>query len=965
MKKYKKGGTIALLSVSSVLLVGALVVDVLMLSTFERSISKVFIDKSTDLYDKDDAFANALDVAEEIADEGEVLLENDGVLPLKNTTKINVLGVRSEDIVWGGSGSGGSAYKEPRVRLEDALKDEGFEPNPDLVAGYKELQSTSTGGFNAGFGNNERAATAELATAYNQEFFYTGNRSFESLASYSDTALIVLGRAGGEGNDLPLNLGEQVENTPDVDKDKHYLELNEAEKSLIEESKKAFKKVIVVINSSNAMELGFLQSDSPSPDSTGDIDAAIWIGGPGHVGTKSLAKILKGEVNPSGRLTDTYPYDVEATPALNNFPSRTYTNSSDCFPNYDNHPAYFINYQEGIYVGYRYYETADSFSYTTLDGQTRTNQSYDDTVQYPFGYGLSYTDFTYEVTASKADGSDIKEDDTLSFNITVTNDGDVAGKDVVELYYTPSYNSTSKIQKSDVNLIGFAKTPMIQPHASETVTIEVAVSDMASYDDLKYYTTTGSYVLESGDYNFSVRSDAHTVIQDFDYNLEETYVYQDEEAKKVEGVNYIGKRDSDEEVAINRFDDARGDFEFATRENGFHTDKAVDKEATAEQLEAFRTAMDLGDYEKDGDVAPEWGVTLPEKITLFDMQDIPYDDPSWDDFLSQLSLDDLDGFLATNGWGSAAVASIDKAQTYDMDGPSGISYVFDSFIGTVTYETVAYPAPVVLASTWNKDLATKFGDAISKEGQAWNVSGWYAPGANIHRTPFDGRNFEYYSEDPFISGVMMTNTVQAVQNNGMYAYMKHFVLNETETNRHYGLCTWVSEQSLREIYAKPFEMAVKDADATAMMSAYNNIGTTWAGASKALLQDMLRGEWGFVGTVLTDNLEDHGFMNIEKAILNGGTSLLCNGMFASQNINNLKQTATGQLALKEAAHQYLYTIANSFVPGMKIETAPWKIITISVSAVVYVIAALGYGWAIFRIVKNKRNSSPDDEQANA
>ena len=955
MKKAKKGGTIALVAISSILLVGAVVTDVLTLSTFEKSIEKVFVNKSTDLFDKDEAFDNGIAVAEELASEGQVLLENDGVLPMTSANKkINVLGVRSEDPVWGGSGSGGMIYTEPKVELIDALKEEGFEPNETLANAYKELKTASAGGFSASFANHEVAATQELANTLGQNFFYTGDLAFDKLAEYSDTALVILSRAGGEGSDLPRSLTE-VEGTNAVDQNKHYLELNEAEKSLIEQAKTTFKKVIVVINSSNAMELGFLESENPSPEATGDIDAAVWIGGPGHVGFKALAKILNGKVNPSGRLTDTYPYEVEATPALANFGSFTYTNSGQCFPNYDNHPAYFINYQEGIYVGYRYFETAESFTYTTFEGETRNAQSYEDTVQYPFGYGLSYTTFDYEVTAEKGEDTSFGKDEIFTFNVKVTNTGDVAGKTSFGLYYSAPYSTDSKIQKSAISLGDFVKTSLLQPGSSETVSVSIEAEDMASYDDLKYYTSTGSYVLEEGEYTLSIRDNVHHALDSFDYILNDTIVYQDSNAGTKDGVDYVGKRTSDNVVAINRFDDARGDdFEYATRENGYATETPSDKEATAEQLEIFANAMDLGDYENPDDVAPEWGVKLDEPITLFDVQGWDYDDPDWEAFLSQLSLDDLDGFLATNGWGSSAVESIEKAQTVDMDGPSGINYVFESFMGTCSYDTVSYPSPVVIASTWNKDLATKFGDAISKEGQAWGVSGWYAPGANIHRTPFDGRNFEYYSEDPVLSGIMCANSVAAVQENGMYAYIKHFVLNETETNRHYGLCTWFNEQSLREIYAVPFEMAVKDGKSRAIMSSYNNLGTTWAGCSRALLQEMLRDEWGFLGTVLTDNLEDHGFMNIEKAILNGGTSLLCNGMFSSQSIDQLKETATGQLALREAAHQYLYTIANSFVPGMKIQTAPWKVIVISISTVVYVLAAAGYVWAIIRILGNKK-----------
>ena len=960
MKKIKKGKTIALLAVSTTLLVAAVVVDSLTLGTFANSIDKVFVKKDTDLISKTEATDNAKKVAEAISDEGEVLLKNDGALPLSNTSKINVLGYRSENIIWGGSGSGGSSYAGLRVDLDTAFANVGITVNPALSAAYKKVEISGQTGFSASFANDERAANAELATTYGQTFFYQGDLAFDKLADYSDTALIVLSRAGGEGSDLPTDLSKEA-NFNAVDHDKSYLELTEAEKSLVAESKATFKKVIVVINSSNAMELGFL-GDTGSKDTTGDIDAAVWIGGPGNFGLNSLAKIITGEVNPSGKLVDTYPYEVEANPALNNFGSFTYTNSNQCFTNYDSHSAYFIDYQEGIYVGYKYYETADSFTYTTFDGASRVNQSYKDTIQYPFGYGLSYTSFSYEVTSSKADDSAINRNDELSIKVKVTNTGSVKGKESVQLYYGAPYNSSSKIQKSKTNLIGFAKTDELEPGASQTLEVKANVEDMASYDDLKYYSSTGSYVLENGQYNLSIRSDAHDVIKSYNYNLDKTVVYNDSSSKSQDNCEYVGKRSSDKELAVNRFDEARGtDFTYATRENQFATSRPSDKEATSAELAAFNSAMDLGDYEVSTDVAPFWGQTLETPLSLFDMKGADYDSSDWDSFLSQLTLTDLDAILANNGWGSAAISAIAKPQTYDMDGPAGISYVFDAFMGTVTYETVSYPASVVLASTWNATLATAYGDSVSKEGQAWNVSGWYAPGANIHRTQFDGRNFEYYSEDGYLSGVFLTNSVTAAQNNGMYAYMKHFVLNETETNRHYGLCTWFSEQSLRETYMKPFEMAVKSGNATALMSSYNNLGTTWAGDDKALLTDTLRGEWGFKGMVLTDNLEDHGFMNIQKAILNGGTSLLCNGLFAKQGIDDLKKTATGQKYLKEAAHQYMYTVSNSFVPGLKIVQSTWKVIDVTVSCIVYGLALAGLGWGISRLIKSKKQEEQGKE----
>ena len=321
------------------------------------------------------------------------------------------------------------------------------------------------------------------------------------------------------------------------------------------------------------------------------------------------------------------------------------------------------------------------------------------------------------------------------------------------------------------------------------------------------------------------------------------------------------------------------------------------------------------------------------------MEGLAYDDAQWDKLLDQLTLDDMYKLLGADGWGSAAVDDIGKGQTYEMDGPAALSYVFDAFMGTCTYKTVTYPAEVLLAATWNVDLASEFGDAISQEGKAWNISGWYAPGANTHRNAFAGRNFEYYSEDGFLSGSMSAATVGAAEKNGMYCYIKHFALNERETWRHYGLCTWADEQAMREIYFVPFEKAVKEGGSTAVMSSYNNIGTTWAGASTALLTNVLRNEWGFIGTVITDNNEEHGFMDIEKAVLAGGTNLLFG--WGTKTFDNLSQTATGQLKMREAAHQYLYTLANSYGVDVDAPVPMWRTPALVGSVIVYVLVLAG------------------------
>lgn len=953
MKKERSGKKpIRLLTVLTCLaLVIALVADILMFGVFAGSLDKAFPGSNLNREEADAAYQNGLSIAQAIEEEGAVLLENNGTLPLDTATrKINLLGYTSVAPVYGGTGSGGSSYTANRTDFVSAFTQAGFEVNPALVTLYNSNADSGENTFTVDFSINELPATQELASAMGTDFKYTGDCSFEAMQEYSDTAVIVFSRKGGEGNDLPTIMTEYTSYAPD--QEKHYLELNSAELSLVDRAKETFGTVIILINSGNAMEMGFVDGASQgAPGATGDIDAALWIGDPGDVGTKGVVNLLTGAVNPSGRTPDIYPYAVETTPSYYNFDTYEYTNSHECFAAFESHPAYLVEYQEGIYVGYRYYETRESYDYTSREGEQFTGLSYDDVVQYPFGYGLSYTTFEWDVEAA-APGI-ITETDTLKFNVTVTNTGSTAGKDVVELYYAAPYYSAAQggsgIQKAGAVLGGFAKTNLLEPGQSETVTIELPVERMASYDDLRYYSANGSYVLEAGEYAVSLRIDSHHVKDNasYTYTLDQNVVYADQGSAA--NSRYVGKRSTDLVTAENHFDDVAGDIAYLSRDN-WEIVGGSSKEATAEQLEAFRNALVIDEsFVDSSDTAPTLGAK--NGIVLKDMKGLAYDDAKWSDFLDQLTLQDMYNMLGANGWGSAEAPSIGKPQTYDMDGPSALSYVFDAFMGTCTYETVSYPCQTLLAASWNVDLADAYGEAISKEGEAWDISGWYAPGLNTHRTPFLGRNFEYYSEDGFLAGSMATRIIARAEENGMYCYMKHFALNERETWRHYGLCTWASEQAIRELYFVPFEMAVKEGGSTAVMSSYNNLGTTWAGASHALLTDVLRNEWGFVGTVLTDNNEEHGFMDVEQTVLAGGTSLLYG--WGVKTFDTLSKTASGQLKMREAAHQYLYTIANSYATEITSPTPAWRLPAILGSAALYALAIAGIIVITLRVKKNK------------
>lgn len=540
-------------------------------------------------------------------------------------------------------------------------------------------------------------------------------------------------------------------------------------------------------------------------------------------------------------------YDLTATPTWNNFHAFSYTNADEFaaagFMIKSTTPR-FINYNESIYVGYRFYETAAAEG--VIDYAT--------TVQYPFGYGLSYTRFSQTMSDLTVDG-----EGNISLDVTVTNTGSVAGKDVVEVYYNPPYTNGG-IEKSTANLIAFDKTEMLEPGASETITITFKAEDMASYDA----DVNKAYVLEAGDYIISINSDSHTVIDSRTYNVPSTIVYGEGNA-----------RSTDATVATNQFDFADGGVTYLSRADGFaNYAEATAAPASYEMSDELKASFinngnyDPNEYNNADDVMLTTGVS--NGLQLVDMRGVDYDDAQWDIFLDQLTINDMDTLIALGGYQTAAVPSIGKVQTYDCDGPASIN---NNFTGV---GSVGFPSAVMIASTWNPDLASEFGRSIGKMADEMNTTGWYAPAMNNHRSAFAGRNFEYYSEDGVLSGKMAAKAIQGAEEFGVYAYMKHFALNDQEANRCDMLCTWSDEQSIREIYLKPFEISVKEGGCDAVMSSFNYIGHKWAGACDELLNKVLRDEWGFVGMVLTGYFGVYGYMDADQAIRNGTDFCLVN-----------------------------------------------------------------------------------------
>lgn len=835
--------------------------------------------------------ASATQLCENIADEGIVLLDNDGTLPMAKNSKLNVFGWASTNPCYGGTGSGALSDAYPTVTLLEGLKNAGFELNTELSDFYTSYRADRP---EVGMFSQDWTLPEPEAAQYTDEMM-------NNAKAFSDTAMVVITRVGGEGADLPTDVSQVTYDAGhsynDFEPGDHYLQLSKTEKDMIDLVCKNFDKVVVVYNGANAMELGWVKDYS-------QIKSVVWCAGTGQSGFNALGSILCGDVNPSGRTIDTFVYDLTQTPTANNFGNFTYTNMDEFKASSfgaDTIPA-FVNYVEGIYVGYKFYETA------AAEGLI----DYDKTVVYPFGRGLSYTTFTQTLNSvTEADG-------TITVDVTVTNTGSASGKEVVEVYYNPPYTNGG-IEKASANLIGFAKTSELAPGASENVTVTFKAEDMASYDTYG----KGCYVLEKGDYVISINADSHTVLDSKVYNVASDIVY-----------DASNKRESDVEVADNKFDFAEGNVTYLSRADGFAnyaeaTAAPADFELPAEAKATFYNNSNWNpeDFNNADDVAPTTGAK--NGLKLKDMVGVDYNDAQWDTFLNQLTVSDMDSLIALGGYQSVAVSSIGKVQAIDCDGPASINNNFTQ------QGSIGFPSAVMIAATWNTDLAHDFGTSIGKMADDMDVSGWYAPAMNIHRSAFAGRNFEYYSEDGVLSGAMAANAIMGSQEQGVYAFMKHFALNDQETNRCGMLCTWSNEQAIREIYLKPFEISVKDADCHAVMSSFNYIGTRWTGGCKELLKNVLRGEWGFVGFVETDYFGVSGYMTADQCVRNGNDLMLCTTGNDFNTVTVL--TNSSKQALRESAKNILYTVVNSRAyaeenlnPGM----AKWQIVLIGADVLV-------------------------------
>ncbi len=848
----------------------------------------------------DETVSASKDVIRKVGEEGLVLVKNTGILPLSGGTNLNVFGWSSTNPIFGGTGSG-SSDASSAVGILQSLKDAGFTTNEELTklyTGYRADRPVID------MNTQDWTLPEPTADAYTDSVM-------SQAKSFSDTAVIVISRSGGENADLPTdmyavihgtyNIENEVSYAPDnydyfkgsyknngsyddFEQGEHYLELSVTEENMVEKVCSEFSNVVVIINANNAMELGWVD-EYPS------IGAVILAPGAGNTGFAGLGKIISGEVNPSGRTADTYVKDLTKTPTWNNFGNFAYSNVDDLRQQLvQNDAAYqgamgFVNYVEGIYVGYKFYETA------AQEGLI----NYDEYVQYPFGYGLSYTTFTQAIE-NFSDGGD-----TVSFDVKVTNTGSTAGKDVVEVYFEPPYTNGG-IEKASVNLIQFGKTQILEPNASESIHFDIPKEDFAAYDSDGVKVSGGGYILEAGEYTVSVRSGSHTVLDEAAFTVDAD-------------IDYSAGRSSDKTPAVNQFQDySRGDFVQLSRADGFanYDEATAAPAASAYEMSAeTRSSVEANSfgfydptlYDNAGDAMPTLGAQ--NGLKLIDLVGKDYNDPQWEQLLDQLTFQDMVTMINIGGWQTAAVDSVGKVATSDCDGPAGLS----NFVPGA-YRT-AYPSEVLMAQTWNKDLIYEMGAAMGQEYAEASNYGWYGPAMNTHRSAFAGRNFEYYSEDGVLAGYMAAYEINGAATKGLYPYIKHFALNDQETNRCAFLLTYASEQAIREIYLKPFELCVKNYTGTplAVMSSFNWIGTVPSCANPHLLNNVLRDEWGFVGMVETDYNGSYGYMISDHCVRSGNDLMLGFGNAESNKFTD--ESATATLAMRQSCKNILYTIGNS------------------------------------------------------
>lgn len=842
-------------------------------------------------------------VAKQIVEEGIVLLRNENdVLPLTDKGNVNLFGWATVSHICGGSGGSGGATSDGIITIPQAMEDAGFSVNQELVDMYNSFEGTrgdipdaddaKYGGYGLTWGLPE----PDINTDYTDEIK-------ESAKAFSDTAVVTIARGSGECIDIPEG----------------YLSLTQKEKDLLQYVRDNYEKVIVVVNSNSVMELGYLEDIN--------VDAVLFMPGTGAQGAEALGEILCGDVNPSGHLVDTMPYNHKESP------SYYHANRPGSFAYSDEDDAKYVDYVEGIYVGYKYWETAAEEGYIDFDSS----------VQYPYGYGLSYTDFEQKVVS--VDGN--LNSDEIEVEVEITNTGDRAGKEVVQLYASAPYTKGG-IEKASVDLVGFVKTGEIQPGEKETVAITVDPYEMASYDynDANSDGKTG-YILEKGTYELKLMKDSHNeiaVAETFELSSDITFDKDPVTGTEITNLfDEVSSQDETEPVTYLSRSDFAGTFPTTEPEARKASDKV--KEALKngytddENAETITTGADNG-------------------ISFEELAGLDYDDKKWDEFLDQLTLDEMVELTKQGGFKTIAIDRLGVGATTETDGPQGVN-AWWAFLTGDTINGVSYPSEMYLGQTWNVDLVKAQAEALAQECVAYNLSGMYAPAVNIHRTPYSGRNFEYYSEDGYQAGKLAAAFCYTMRENGILTYVKHFALNDQESwrgERFTGIFTFCTEQAMREIYLKPFEIAVKEGKTTAIMSSFNRVGYKWSGADEALCTELLRNEWGFRGMVLTDMYSLGNKFQSYEGGLRAGNDIWLTFFGSDEELKCDTSNPTTQQALRKSSHDILYAISECAVSPAEIQADWWYHIGLPIDIVYGLLIVLFIFWNIRKGKKENKEA---------
>lgn len=897
------------------------------------------------------------DLSCQIVGEGSVLLKNESALPLAKNSKVSLFNVASTDMIYGGGGSG-AINTAKCITLKESLTQAGLSVNGALWDVYN----------NSG---KERMVPGLGGGKFVVNEYGWNNKVSEAIGEYRDAAVVVLARTGGEGADYEPdmaangNAAGKAEYSSAATNHASVLSLTDQEKQTFEEvgklkAAKNFGKVIVLVNSPNPMELGFLENSSYG------IDACLWVGNVGQKGMEAIGKIFTGEINPSGRLVDTYASSANSAPSVLNSGNFSFANKTGA-----NSGSKYIVEEEGIYVGYRYYETRyedcvlNRFNASGKAGvyDSAEGWNYAEEVVFPFGYGLSYTEFEY--SAFKAEES--KDGKSFELGVTVKNAGKTAGKEVVQFYFQSPYTAGG-IEKPAIELCAFAKTELLEAGASAQVTVTVPKEELRAYD----YKTAKTYVLDEGDYYFACGLNAHDALNNVLAAKGKTVADGMTAAgnagltkkwnNSAKDATTFAKDSVTDNPITNRFDNANLTYfeleqNVLSRSDWTGTYPTAYKDLTAN--DKMITAL-KDDYTTDPTVTKMPAMGQAGVKTLKDARGLAYDDKVWTEILDRLTWDEMAKLVGAAGYTTQGISKIDKASCIDSDGPAGISgelYGGGSGMG--------FPAEIVMASTWNVDLIVRMGELVGEDGLAIGVVGWYAPATNIHRNAFAGRNYEYYSEDPFLSGKCAAAQTKGVQSKGMYVYVKHFALNDQETNR-IGVSTFAYEQAIREIYLEPFETAVQEGKAHGIMSSFNRIGCQWTGASRALLTGVLREEWGFDGHVVTDaSMLNSQYMRIANGLKAGNDIWLSTSDVYVGQLSAYKNDPAMANWLREAAHRVLYTTANSAamnpyivgdgITAKTIDVTPWwEPALISLDVVVGLLLAGSITMLVLTVLKAKK-----------